>query len=89
MGIRGEVSEFDAVKMVSNNKSCCDGTGMGQKARRYFRQLESDSSTAVAEFSLARCVRGIAKAFCAKGGCDNTRAERVISILILVGPNNN
>ena len=81
MGIRGEVSEFTSVKQARNYKCCCDGSGLEKKARRYIRQFSAAEDAAAAELSLARCIRSIAQLFCAKGGCDNTKSERVISIL--------
>ena len=82
MGIRGEVSEYIAAKGIRAKASCCDLSGMERKARKYVKKLESESNVALAEYSLARCIRRMAHVFCAKGGCDNTRAERVISIML-------
>ena len=66
MGIRGEVSEFTAVKETRNARSCCGGSGLEEKARRYVRRYGTDENAAAAELSLARCIRRIAQLFAQK-----------------------
>ena len=80
MAFRGEVSEYTAVTQVYQG-SCCDVTGSERKARRYLEGLQDSAETAVCEHSLARCIKGVAGVFCSKGGCDNTKSERLISVL--------
>ena len=80
MAFRGEQSEFTAVSKV-RTRYCCELTGVERKARRYL-EAESDSTAlAIREHSPAMCIRRISHIFCGKGGCDNTKSERIISLL--------
>ena len=84
MAFRGEVSEYAAVTRILHG-SRCGVSGVERKARRYLEGLRDATEVEVREHSLARCIERIFHVFCAKGGCDNTRAERLVSMLTYLG----
>ena len=80
MAFRGEQSEFTAVSKI-RTKYCCELTGVERKARRYLEAEIDFTAISIREHSLAVCIRRICHIFSGKGGCDNTKSERIISIL--------
>ena len=80
MAIRSETTPYEALQQIRTPK-CCDSSGLERKIRKFLSGLVCPVQTAVRELSAVKCIEGMSKAYRAKGGCDNTASERIISIM--------
>ena len=84
MAFTGELQEYYAVTKI-RRVSRRGVSGVAGKASRYLGGLEDATVVAVCGNSLSLCTRRISYVFFANGGRDNTRAERLISMLTYSG----